>query len=796
MKAGTQLSKSRLTSLVALLPAAFSLPDLDRHPDTFNLAHHEIEVLFPVTICLKWRRRDMQERKGSHQTRKSRACLPIFWSVLALLLLGLSVSTLQAQVYSPKVLRQGELDSSDLTALAKGICERAGATTPRQKAEAIWRFFLTDGRFVTPGFWYHIAGWAYEEPGGEVLDPIKLLNSYGFGLCYQIAPLLEALYKAAGFEDARVWFLTGHTVTEVFYDGAYHHYDSDMLGYTTVGSGDPQQQPVASVSQIAQDGSIILGKLVSPNKVDPAKVDHPWYPADLKESAIADLAELFTTRSDNWLFPYTRYPKGHRMDFVLRLGEKLFRFYRPESDALFYLPYTSDGQRWEEFPKEVPQYQIRTGDGPQSQRDARRWSTGRIEYRPPLGDRRSYFPVFNSTFNDNIDIPKSHAGSPFLRRLTADRPGQAVFEIRSPYVLIDARAEVEAVLSGPEQQLEFDVSVDAGRQWEVVATKRGPFHGMWEVSPKPWARTGHGTLTAVSGRYGYLVRLCLSGPGSVDTPRVNNLLLVSRFQLNPRALPEVAAGRNEMIYSAGEPEDWRPLPLDLERIREFALRLENVRGVSESGQTFFWPAKPAPAEMIFELAGPAGVDLTGFDAGARFLDLRDGLAPDKLTAEVRKTSFPAASSNALRGARASLSWSVKPEGPYTILWEYHPAVKWLDGQQVEQLLRWPEVDRTVWQLPGGTRKVYIRYSFESMGLDTPRLAAVSRATSNSPILEIIHQWFEDGRLLEHLERVGRPWEGHKYSFSVGNAASFRNHVIIFYCPPESGKRDGQPASYP
>jgi hypothetical protein len=87
-----------------------------------------------------------------------------------------------AQVYSPQILRKGQIDSSDLGALARGIYEQSSAVTPREKAEAIWRFFLTDGRFVKPGFWYHIAGWAYEEPTGEVLDPLKLLNSYGFGL--------------------------------------------------------------------------------------------------------------------------------------------------------------------------------------------------------------------------------------------------------------------------------------------------------------------------------------------------------------------------------------------------------------------------------------------------------------------------------------------------------------------------------------------------------------------------------------------------------------------------------------
>src|SRR6185437_15481741 len=88
----------------------------------------------------------------------------------------------RGQVYSPVVLKAGQVDTTNLTAFARGIYAQAGAKTERENAEAIWRFFLTDGRFVKPGFWYHIAGWTYEEPNGEVLDPVKLLNSYGFGL--------------------------------------------------------------------------------------------------------------------------------------------------------------------------------------------------------------------------------------------------------------------------------------------------------------------------------------------------------------------------------------------------------------------------------------------------------------------------------------------------------------------------------------------------------------------------------------------------------------------------------------
>jgi hypothetical protein len=262
----------------------------------------------------------------------------------------LMATALTAQVYSPRVTLKGQVDSSDLPTLVHGIYVQAHAVTPREKAEAIWRFFLTDGRYVKPGFWYHIAGWAYEEPEGEVLDPLKLLNSYGFGLCYHVAPLLEAVYDAGGFEDARVWFLTGHTVAEVFFDGAYHYFDSDMMGYNTVGDGDPRKLPVASVHQIEQDGGIILGKMKAPRDVDAKRVDYPWYPADVREAAIDGLAELFTTAQDNRLFAFTRYAQGHSMAFTLRPGERLIRYFRPEEPGLFYLPYKRTDKGWEEFP--------------------------------------------------------------------------------------------------------------------------------------------------------------------------------------------------------------------------------------------------------------------------------------------------------------------------------------------------------------------------------------------------------------------------------------------------------------
>ena len=688
---------------------------------------------------------------------------------------------LNGQVFSPRTLLADQIDTTDLSSLARGIYAKAGAVSPRERAEAIWRFFLTDGRFVAPGFYYHIAGWAYEEPQGEVLDPLKLLNSYGFGLCYHIAPLLESVYEAGGFEDARVWFLTGHSVTEVYYDGGYHHFDSDMLGYSTIGTGDPKKLPVASVTQIARDGSLILGKLRSPTEVDRSKVDHPWYPADLREGAMGGLAELFTSTGDNWLFPYTRYAQGHSMDFVLRPGEQLTRYYEPEPPGAFYLPYKFDGSRWEEFPHEVAQYRIQTKDGPRSQKDGRRWATGIIEYRPVLSDPAAYRTGSGGGCGANLQLPDPNAGSDYLSQVRSGQPACAVFEMQSAYVLIDAEVSLEATLADETAHLDAELSTDAGMTWEGMGSLRGPFAASWQARPREWLRSPHGVLTGVGGKYAYLIRLRFSGSGPSSPTRIKNVQIRSRFQHNPRTLPALGAGRNELEYRTGGQFHRHSFPVSLDALSRFARSVVNAAVIDESGQKVLWPTGGKAAAVVFELAAPDGSPLTGFDAGARFLDLRNGLAPDKLTAETR--------SSALAGrkdadAGASLAWSTSPSGPFRDLWEYDPKMAWKDREEVRNLLRWPEVDRRVQELPPDTTKVFVRYGLRNMGLDSLRMAVYASASSRSQSLEITHVWLENGIRKEHRQKIDRPWQARKYRIDTGPRREPVNRALIFSCPRE------------
>ncbi len=691
---------------------------------------------------------------------------------LALVLSG----TAAGQVYSPQVLRHDQIDASTLRSFAKGICDKAGAKTERERAEAIWRFLLADGRFVKPGFWYHLDGWAYEEPRGLTLDPLKLLHSYGFGSAAQSATVLEAVWHAAGFVDARVWLLNGYTVAEVFYDGAYHYFDADLMGYTTTGKPPFRQAPVASVRQIERDPSILLRKLKTPNEADWDAVDYPWYPLDLRQGTIENLARIFSAKENHWLFPYQHAPEAHHMEFVLRPGERLIRNFRPESRLLFYLPFANDGRRLTEFPNDSAA--AHTADGPGSRTDDRAWATGQIEYSPPLSNIASFYPSFGAGFNENLRLPRA-GSSAGLSRLHAPGQGRAVFEVNSPYVIIDGRIALEAKLSDHGETIAVETSIDGGRTWDNANSLTGPYRGKWEARIGVRARGPHGALSAVGGTYGYLVRLTLSGPGGPESVVLENVTIVTRFQLNPRTLPEIAAGRNEMIYRPGIQERWRPIPLRLDMINRAATRTSNVRYIAEEGQGRLAPSGPRSAELIVELSVPEGARFSGFEAGGRFLDVREGVAPDKSAPQIRLLKERAMSAR----AAATLAWSTAPDGEYKTLWTYEEEPKWRDGDRVQRLLRWPEVDVKVDALPAGARKVYVRYRFEAMSLDNPRLAVRFRAPLHQSALEITHLWREDGQARRHVERIDDPTAERRYFAETGNTHSVTNESVILYCPP-------------
>jgi hypothetical protein len=121
-----------------------------------------------------------------------------------------------------------------------------------------------------------------------VLDPVKLLNSYG-RLCIT-SRRYSKLHKAGGFEDARVWFLTGHTWLK-FLRRRLPLLRFRHDGLQLVGAGDPRRSTVASVHQIEQDGQIMLCKR-RPRAMSMPSSSTILVPADVRAPPLAACGAL------------------------------------------------------------------------------------------------------------------------------------------------------------------------------------------------------------------------------------------------------------------------------------------------------------------------------------------------------------------------------------------------------------------------------------------------------------------------------------------------------------------------
>jgi hypothetical protein len=112
--------------------------------------------------------------------------------------------------------------------------------TDQEKAIAIWKSVTT--------FQYQ-DGPPYEflQHDGCVYDPIKLFNVYGYAMCCNATAHVSALARAVGL-DARGWGVHHHSIGEIAYGGAWHHFDASLLSYYPKPDG-----VVASVQEITAE---------------------------------------------------------------------------------------------------------------------------------------------------------------------------------------------------------------------------------------------------------------------------------------------------------------------------------------------------------------------------------------------------------------------------------------------------------------------------------------------------------------------------------------------------------------
>ena len=163
---------------------------------------------------------------------------------------------------------------------------------------------------------------------------------------------------------------------------------------------------------------------------------------------------------------YGHHYSGHTMDFVLRQGETFTRWWTPQ------------GGRWKDddaYHKDDHFRQLfeREPRGPKCKHDGwtiHTYGNGRFIYRPDLTSRSS---DFEDGAYDSDNVRASSSG------LTLKKPrrGYAIFEVRSPYVIVPLVGDTKttdddreaSVIKLDAKEVSLSISLDNGLTWKDLS---------------------------------------------------------------------------------------------------------------------------------------------------------------------------------------------------------------------------------------------------------------------------------------------------------------------------------------
>lgn len=359
-----------------------------------------------------------------------------------------------------------------------------GCVSARDSARAIWEW--------TCARRFH--GYTFDK---EVYDAVKAFHVYGYTLCSNQAHILADLWKTAGFLT-RPGRPTGHSTSEVFYDGAFHMLDGDMVVFCLL----RDNKTIASEPDIVRDHDLM-------------KRTHT-YGITAYESRVSNefVASLYSYEGDRG-GPYDIYTK-HAMHFILRPGEAL-------------------EWRWSHVGK---QYSAGIG--------LRQWGSaaysnlrnGKWQYAPPLSS-----PVYRrGVFLEENMIHSTEDGlSPNLHVRQQGLPASVIWKITSPFVLVGATLRARASRASSLDNCFFGFSTD-NKSWTPLTAVTGLGDTALAIN--------FDSLISPSGKptYMFYIKCGLQNPSGGRTG-LDSILIDADIQLPWLSPWELRTGTNLVRYT-------------------------------------------------------------------------------------------------------------------------------------------------------------------------------------------------------------------------------------------------------
>jgi hypothetical protein len=428
-------------------------------------------------------------------------------TVLSLVIFGGVSSDSQARVHAPRVVSEHNADAYSM---------KTFASYPRwqslQGDAKAWEMFnyLTD---YDTGL-YPMGAGAFE--GAESLyeyslvrDPVKLINVYSVGYCDVFGPVMAGIWEDAGLGRARTIDLewNDHVTTEVFYNNDWHLLDLDLRAAFR-----KSDSTLASLSE-SQFNSALWNQPNSPR----------FFPLDY----LPEVQEAFE-QSDP-LYRYGTHQSGHTMDYVLRQGETFTRWWQPQGGRWLHHPNLET----EPFVMDIIETPPR---GPKSKHESFSKHThgnGRFVYQPNLTRQSTDFA---DGIYDSNNVQVSDNGL----TLTTPGTGYAVFEVRTPYVIVPLVGNTGTTADDREASV---IEVDASGATYGVSLDNG-------ITWQPVTGSVIDLTRQVAGRYQYLFRVTLQG--TPETTILRTLNMTTWVQLAPASLPSLRQGSNQMSVRSGD----------------------------------------------------------------------------------------------------------------------------------------------------------------------------------------------------------------------------------------------------
>lgn len=582
----------------------------------------------------------------------------------------------------------------------------AQAKSDHDRALALFNWILTHQ-------WHNASPQEWCTPGvspGQRPDDTELMVydanrgrfSYGYGLCGTVHAWNEVYWKALGMPARRRAF-PGHTNSEVFVDGKWRAFDTDMAGIVFNRDGS-----VAGYDDIAKDLTLL----------DLPKTPWPRYPFawpsdfDAMRSGWKQVAA-----GGNWYSMYASGYEGQPAVVHLRTGETFTRYFDPDT-------FGGPAKRrfWHRQPGGPNRLWTFANGGTPFHDGAKSNCRGQTTYGNAVFE---YVPdLTNDSFREGVTEHSSVASSLTGLRAINGKPATVVFEHFSPYVIcgdpvddedpMQHKATDGLVVAGTSQgEIKAEISADQGQTWQELPAQRDTLR--WDLTEY------------VKGRYGWRLKVSWFGDA-----QLHDIRMTTTCQMSQTIYPRLKPGGSTVTYRTGGRAVAAVLPRlneEAATIRDFEDRSKRSAnldfvGRSPSQRTAYSVRGPKPASVVFRVNAPTV--LVGLSAAARFT--------------VRSPSPP--------GAEYGLQWSVDNGST----WHKLGHVALPADNEISSGWVYGKVD----DIPADARSALVRVDLYGggyqSGLVTAELYGL-RKTAAPSAATITYGWTEDGKDREHSFQV-------------------------------------------